>query len=153
MTHCSICAWSPEQRNQQLIFETSFWRIILVPNQSLLGRCYVNLRRHAATLSQLQPAEVEDWLRVVQRLEKGITHAFGPTMFNWQCNLNFAYREKPANPHVHWYANPRYAQVVSQFGYTFNDPDFGSPYQTRIEELPIDILEQIANRIKECVIE
>lgn len=125
---CGICAWTPDNAEYRFVFETPFWRIVLAPNQALLGRCVVHLKRHLGDLADLTPDELLEWLTVVQRLERALQTAFGATLFNWSCYMNHAYREEPPNPHIHWWAVPRYKQPVTFGGVIFDDPHFGNPY-------------------------
>src|SRR4051794_9157183 len=108
--NCPICAWSPENIEYPLVFETPFWRIVLAPNQALPGRCIVHLKRHCGDLADLTREALLEWLTVVQTLENALQSAFGATLFNWSCYMNHAYREETPNPHIHWWAVPRYAQ-------------------------------------------
>lgn len=148
MTQCNICNWPNNGSQEPLIFETDYWRVLLAPNQSLLGRCYVNLRRHTGKLSALHPQEIEDWLAVLKRLEISATAAFDATLFNWQCNLNFAYKEQHPDPHIHWHFMPRYGSKRTLFGYMFEDVDFGGLYKPRNYELPPETLIKIAELLQ-----
>ena len=145
---CPICAWSSEHPHYPLLFETPFWRVVLAPNQCLLGRCVIHLKRHAGDLAELTPEESLDWHQLVQRLETALRDAFGATMFNWSCYMNHAYRQQPADPHVHWWAVPRYDHPVELAGWLFEDPDFGNPYNhQRWLDVPEEVRRQIVERI------
>ena len=146
---CAICAWSPDQADYPLVYETALWRAVLAPNQCLLGRCVVHLKQHRGDLAELTSAELLDWLRLVSVLETALRSAFDATLFNWSCYLNHAYRVAPPNPHVHWWAVPRYNHPVSLGGWTFTDPDFGSPYShARWLEVPAGLRQAIVARIQ-----
>jgi hypothetical protein len=54
---CPNCSWTPEKGAYPFLFETTYWRAVLVPNQCLLGRCVVNLKRHAGDLVDLTQFE------------------------------------------------------------------------------------------------
>ena len=149
---CDICAWTPGQPAFELVYETALWRVVLPPNQCLLGRCVVSLKRHCGDLAELRPDELLDWLKVVIMLEPALRTAFGATMFNWSCNMNFAYRESPPDPHIHWWAVPRYAHPVALSGWTFEDPEFGSPYShDRWVEVPAALRHRIVVRIQSSI--
>lgn len=126
--NCDICSWTPEDPHYLFIFETKFWRIVLARNQFLLGRCVLHLKRHVPNLSGLDENELLDWYNLVGQLEEALRLAFGPRLINWSCLLNNSYREYPPNPHVHWWAVPRYDRKVEIGGVAFEDLDFGSPY-------------------------
>ena len=146
---CDICAWTPGQPVFELIYETALWRVVLPQNQCLLGRCVVSLKRHCGDLAGLTPDELLDWLKVVAVLEPAVRSAFGATMFNWSCYMNFAYREAAPDPHVHWWAAPRYQQAVTLGGLTFEDPEFGGPYShARWVEVPAEVRREIVGRIQ-----
>jgi diadenosine tetraphosphate (Ap4A) HIT family hydrolase len=149
---CPICSWTQENQEYLFLFETTFWRVVLAPNQCLLGRCVVCLKRHAGDLADLTQAELSDWLEVVKKVETALRSAFGATLFNWSCLMNLAYRESPPDPHVHWWAVPRYDHAVVLEDRVFEDPDFGSPYdhQRRLE-LPAGVQGQIAERLMQTM--
>jgi diadenosine tetraphosphate (Ap4A) HIT family hydrolase len=146
---CPICSWSSNDEDYLFISETQYWRVCLAPNQSLLGRCVIHLKRHAGDIGDLTNDEWSDFLIVVKRVEKTLRFAFNATMFNWSCYMNHAYREDPPTPHVHWWAVPRYARAV-RFGVrTFEDPHFGNPYDHgRWIDLPKHLRDEIANKIR-----
>ena len=57
---CPICAWSAADRDYPLLFETELWRVVLAPNQALLGRCVVHLKRHEGDVANQTEAEVRE---------------------------------------------------------------------------------------------
>jgi diadenosine tetraphosphate (Ap4A) HIT family hydrolase len=134
---CPICSWTPDNPDYLLLLETQSWRVCLAPNQSLLGRCVIQLKRHAGDLVNLTETEWLEFLDIIRKVEESLKAAFGPTMFNWSCYMNHAYRESPPNPHVHWWAVPRYDHSVEFGGLRFEDPHFGSPYDHyRVIDIP-----------------
>jgi diadenosine tetraphosphate (Ap4A) HIT family hydrolase len=147
--NCPICSWSPDNAEYLLLLETRYWRICLAPNQSLLGTCVIPLKRHAGDLANLTADELFEFLDVVRKVEASTKLAFGTTMFNWSCYMNHSYRESPANPHIHWWAVPRYDHAVD-FGDTrFEDPHFGNPYDHyRVLNAPKDLRLEIAEKMK-----
>ena len=147
--NCPICSWSPNDKDYLFLSEAQYWRICLAPNQSLLGRCVIHLKRHAGRLADLSGVEWNDFLTVVKRVEGTVRSAFNTTMFNWSCYMNHAYRENPPDPHVHWWAVPRYAQAVWFGGRSFEDPHFGNPYDhSRRLDLPKKLRDDIAEKIR-----
>jgi len=151
--NCPICSWSPESGEYLFIRETGYWRICLVPNQSLIGRCVIHLKRHAGDLADLSEEEWMDFLNVVKRVEGALGSAFNTTMFNWSCFMNHAYRENPPEPHVHWWAVPRYVRALQFSGRTFEDPHFGDPYDHgRWLDLPKELRNEIAEKIRESYV-
>ena len=147
--NCLICSWSPDNQDYLLLFETQYWRICLAPNQSLLGTCVIYLKRHAGDLVDLNESELLEFLSVVKKVEASMRSAFGAAMFNWSCYMNHSYRESSPNPHVHWWAVPRYNQEIEFGGLTFEDPHFGNPYDHyRLLELEKELRMAIADKIK-----
>ncbi len=146
---CPICAWPKGGDDYPLLLETTLWRVVLAPNQALLGRCVLQLKRHLGDLADLTQAELAEWLDLVVRLERALQEAFGATMFNWSCYMNHSYREVPYEPHIHWWAVPRYEQDVSFAEQRFTDPTFGEPYpHERFITVPDDVREAIRARLQ-----
>jgi len=147
--NCPICSWTPDNQDYLLLFETEYWRICLAQNQSLLGTCVISLKRHAGDLADLTESELFEFLSVVKKVEASMRLAFEATMFNWSCYMNHSYRESSPNPHVHWWAIPRYNQNVEFGGLTFEDPHFGNPYDHyRWLEVEKELRMAIADKIK-----
>jgi diadenosine tetraphosphate (Ap4A) HIT family hydrolase len=152
MVNCPICSWSPDNTDYPFLYETRFWRGVLAPNQSLAGRCVIHLKRHAGKLSELTFDEIADLLELIKKHERALKEAFDVTMFNWSCYMNHAYREDPANPHVHWWAVPRYNHFVRIGDWEFQDPHFGNPYpHERWQEVPIETRSEIVRRINAAI--
>ena len=146
--NCPICSWTPDNPDYLPLSETRYWRICLAPNQSLLGTCVIHLKRHAGDLADLAEDELLEFLDVVKKVETSTKLAFGTTMFNWSCYMNHAYRESLPNPHVHWWAVPRYDHRVEFSGLLFEDPHFGNPYDhDRRLEVQKELRIAIADRI------
>ena len=145
---CPICSWSPENQEYIFIYESRYWRVVLAPNQILIGRCVVHLKRHCSDIADMQPDEVVDWLSLVVVIESALRKAFNPTLFNWSCLMNQSYREYPPNPHIHWWVVPRYNHSINLGNYVFDDSKFGNPYDHSMRlDLPKDIRQQIVSQI------
>ena len=146
---CPICSWTSEDPDYLLVQVTQYWRICLAPNQSLLGRCVISLKRHAGDLANLTEPELLEFLVVVRKLESSLKTSFGASMFNWACYMNHAYRETPPNPHIHWWGVPRYDRSVEFGGLRFEDPHFGNPYDHyRVIHLPRALRLEIVENMK-----
>jgi diadenosine tetraphosphate (Ap4A) HIT family hydrolase len=147
--NCPICSWSPDNLDYLLLLETQYWRICLAPNQSLLGTCVIALKRHTGDLANLTSDELTEWLDVVRKVEASSKVAFGTTMFNWSCYMNRAYRENPPDPHIHWWAVPRYDHAVGFGNWLFEDPHFGNPYDHyRVMNAPKELKLEIVEKMK-----
>lgn len=150
---CPICSWSRENLRYPFIYETTFWRVVLAPNQSLIGRCVVHLKRHCGDLAEQTHSELLEWLIVVKTLEAALRSTFDATMFNWSCYMNHSYRSTLPKPHIHWWAVPRYNHPVRLGDWVFEDPQFGDPYDHyRWLEVPTEVHLQIAERIRQAVL-
>ena len=146
---CPICAWTSANTDFLLLGETPAWRVCLAPNQSQLGRSVIHLKRHAGDLADLTAGEMLEFLQVVRGFENALSVAYKASMFNWSCYMNLSYREPRPDPHVHWWAVPRYGHAVLVEGASFEDPQFGSPYDhARIQEVPLDLRTRIADEIR-----
>ncbi len=150
---CPICSWSPDNQDYLLVYETTFWRVVLAPNQCLVGRCVIHLKRHCGDVAETRPGELLDWLNIVMIMETALRRAFDATMFNWSCYMNHSYRENPPNPHIHWWVVPRYNHLVKLGTMTFEDPRFGGPYDhSTWLDIPKDTRQQIAERLRRAMV-
>jgi len=135
-----------------LVYETKFWRVVLAPNQCLLGRCIIHLKRHCGDLAEISPDELMDWLNVVRMMETALRGEFEATMFNWSCYMNLSYRDNPPDPHVHWWVVPRYSQPVRLGALTFEDSRFGSPYDHGMSrEVSGEVRQQIVEQLRQAI--
>jgi len=131
-------------------YESTYWYVVLVPDQTYLGRSVVSLkRRDCGDLADLTTAELSDFLQLVKKLENAFRLALGATMFNWSCLMNLAYRNSPPEPHVHWHFRPRYDKAINFARLQFIDPNFGSHYQLGTEKIITDdVREKIIEEVK-----
>jgi len=149
---CPICAWTPDNPDYLLVHETALWRVVLAPNQCLIGRCVVHLKRHCGDLAEITPDEILDWLTIVKTMEAALRKAFDATLFNWSCYMNLSYREATPDPHVHWWVVPRYNHAVELGALTFEDPRFGSPYDHAMRlDVAGDVRRQIVERLQQAI--
>ena len=144
------CDGCQKPSENELIYQTKLWKVIIVSDQAYLGRCYVTLKRHCGDLAELEPQEWSDFIEVVKKLESALKKSFNATMFNWTCLMNNAYQNDPPNPHVHWHFRPRYNHKVEFAGEIFEDPEFGHHYsRERKQEIPNVIKNKIVDKIRE----
>jgi diadenosine tetraphosphate (Ap4A) HIT family hydrolase len=143
------CVGCLTPKDNELIFETNFWKVILADDQAYLGRSYVTLKRHCGSLSELSQSEWDDFYIIVSKLESAVKKAFGASLFNWSCLMNLAYQNTPPNPHVHWHFKPRYKTPIDLDGEIFTDEEFGNHYSTaRHHIVNGSIFSSIVDRIK-----
>ena len=140
-----------EHMKNAVIYETDYWKIILADDQSCLGRCVIDAKRHVGSLRDLTKEEWEDFEKnIVKKLEDLFMEVFGAEMFNWSCLMNNAYKphiEKP-HPHVHWHFRPRYRNPVELAGETFIDEKFGHHYERNDDKrVSQEIFDKITEKI------
>jgi diadenosine tetraphosphate (Ap4A) HIT family hydrolase len=134
------------------IYETDHWMVNLhINDQRYLGRCVVFLKRHCPDLSNLTEAEWIDFAGLVKTLESALKHSFGATMFNWSFLMNNAYRESPANPHVHCHFRPRYKKPVTYQGISFQDIEFAEHYDPAKKPVSLEVQEAIVKAIRQSI--
>ncbi len=137
-------------KEEFILYETKFWRVILINEQSYLGRCVILLKRDCEELSKLTS---EEWLdfheNVVKKLESVFKKVFNATMFNWSCLMNNAYQDKNPKPYVHFHFRPRYKDKIEFSGEVFSDPDFAHHYnRERKDFVSEELLRKISDEIK-----
>ncbi len=63
--------------------------------------------------------------------------------------MNLSYRGEQPDPHIHWWAVPRYNHSVLVDAIKFEDPDFGNPYDhARYLEVPKEVRKGIVEQIQ-----
>lgn len=147
MYTCDICDHLKNESNA--VLATQYWVVALTPDQGYVGRCYVTLREHKASLANLSDQEWADYARIVRTLEHAAYKAFNATPANWACMMNNAYQEESAQPHVHWHFRPRYRQPVEINGVTFDDPLYGYHYdRDQRKKVDADTFQAILERLR-----
>jgi len=134
----------------ELIYETDFWKVILINDQTYLGRSAIVLKRDCNEMSNLTSEEFSDFhTNVVKTLESAFKKTFNATMFNWTCLMNNAFKSENPKPHVHWHFRPRYRNEVKFAGEIFQDVDFAHHYDRAKKKIVSKkILELIAKEIR-----
>ena len=134
-----------------IIYETKYWIVILADNQYNLGRCVIDIKRDVGEMSKLNTQEWNDLHEnVVIKLENALKKIFGAEMFNWSCLMNNAFKphiEKP-HPHVHFHFRPRYRTPVEFMGEKFIDEEFGHHYNNLKDKR---ISREVFDGIKEAI--
>src|SRR5574341_467388 len=149
---CPICSWSPGIPDYPLVYDSALWRVVLAPNQCLLGRCIAHLKRHCGDVADTTREELLDWLDTIATVETALRKAFDATMFNLSCYMNLSYKKTPPNPHIHWWIVPRYDHPARVGTMTFEDPRFGSPYDhTMWLDVPQEVRQQIVEQLQQAI--
>ncbi len=145
LTQCDICNLLPKLNP---IFETNNWTILINKNQGYLGRCYVTLKKHKGSLSEINDDEWLDFSEVVSKLETALKKVFGVENFNWTSLMNNAYQVDNAKPHIHWHVIPRYKDSITFNGIKFSDPQFGHHYN---RDQRLNVEEAVLASIKKAI--
>jgi diadenosine tetraphosphate (Ap4A) HIT family hydrolase len=135
----------------KIINEKNYWNIFLAPSQRYLGTCVIAIKRHCGSLSELEDPEWQEFSEIVREMEFILIETFKPTLFNWSCFKNSAYRVNNPDPEVHWHLIPRYDHDVEFQGFKFEDPDFGYIPQPVKNEVPEDVFETMLKEIKNAM--
>ena len=147
---CEICRIIRDSRDDVIIVETDYWRVVLNPNQAYPGTAWVTARSHVGSLSELSEGQWLDLREVMKHYEGAMGRAFGAKLCNWVCLMNDAFKEAQPMPHVHWHVRPRYDSSVKVAGEELGDPNFAHHYLPKFERaLAPSMLREIAERIRE----
>lgn len=138
-------------KDEEIVFETPYWKVMLMDQQLYLGRCVIVLKRPCGDLANLNQDEMLDFFEVVKKLENLFRKTFNATMFNWSCLMNDACKANSPKPQVHWHLRPRYENPVKIDGHIFKDPNFGHHYLRGVDEKAVskEILKVINNKLQE----
>lgn len=149
MNECEYCAIDGFYGKK--ILETEYWIIFLAPSQRYLGTCVVSLRRQCRDLMELNADEWVEFGKIVKIMEKALDETLNPSLFNWSCFKNAAFRVENPKPEIHWHFIPRYKDPVKYQGITFKDPDFGYVPQPIAREIPWDVMDSLFDLIKSAM--
>ena len=130
-----------------LIYETEYWKILLNPDQQNLAKSTFVLKSGTARLSDLNAEEWCDFEILVRQFENTIESLFTPSHFNWVCLMNNSYKIGGDKlPHIHWHVAPRYPELKNVFGHVFTDENYPSTNKVAKiidEKLMFDLTENI----------
>lgn len=148
---CPYCEKLVDYNFGDPLLETDHWIVFLAPNQSNLATCVVALKRDQKTLTGLSKEEWDDFILLLESMEKAVKIAFNATLFNWGCLMNTFYLEDKPEPHLHWHFIPRYRDPVNFAGCTFEDPHFGYMRPRPSKNISSDVRDKIADKIREFI--
>ncbi len=106
------------------------------------------LKRQCRDLMELNGEEWEEFGKIVKIMEKALSDIFKPSLFNWSCFKNAAFRSENPKPEIHWHFIPRYKEPVKYNGIMFDDPDFGHIPRPVTREIPAVIMTELYKLIK-----
>jgi diadenosine tetraphosphate (Ap4A) HIT family hydrolase len=148
--NCKDCQELSSFKHQ--ILKTDNWVVRLPKNQAWLGRVCVHLRHHKESLDQLSDVEWQELKQIINTLSPAYLKAFNAYPINWVCNMNNAFRQTPAYPHVHWHAFPRYKEAQEINNIVFEDKLYGEHYDPNDKRIVDDTtLEVIAEKLKRAI--
>ncbi len=121
--YCESCSFA--SIDDDVLYQTDYWRLVLSHDQAYLGRSFLVLKDHKESLSDLAAEEWRDYQQLVRLIESSYEKALrSGRPFNWACLMNNAFQAEPSHPHVHWHLWPRHAQPVTIGKTTFTDPEY-----------------------------
>jgi diadenosine tetraphosphate (Ap4A) HIT family hydrolase len=110
-----------------VVRESPRWRILVNPNQNLLGKLCIVLRRHEQSVARLTKDEWAELRSEIAWAVDRLSRVFAPDHFNHAFLQN-------QDAHVHLHVIPRYAGVRRFGGLEFADPEYGDHYGLDREE-------------------
>jgi diadenosine tetraphosphate (Ap4A) HIT family hydrolase len=106
---------------KRLILDGEQWAIVLNEDQSLLGRCFLLLKRPETDVTALMNEELSDLWEQARRVKRALEAEWEPDHFNYAFLMN-------VDPQVHFHIIPRYERRREFAGGTYADPEFGKHY-------------------------
>jgi diadenosine tetraphosphate (Ap4A) HIT family hydrolase len=104
-----------------LIGQSENWAVVLNTDQSLIGRCFLLLKRPETDVTALTEAELAELWTMTRRAKNALELAWEPDHFNYAFLMNL-------DKQVHFHVIPRYRGRREFAGGTFVDPEFGGHY-------------------------
>ena len=95
---CEFC----DSPGGPVLWQNGTCRVVRVDEPDYPGFCRVILQRHAREMTDLEPAERAELMRVVFEVEAVIRECMGADKMNLASLGNMT-------PHVHWHVVPRFA--------------------------------------------
>jgi diadenosine tetraphosphate (Ap4A) HIT family hydrolase len=105
----------------RLIADGRQWAVVLNDDQSLLGRCFLLLKRPETDVAALTDEELTELWATLRQVKKALREAWDPDHFNYAFLMNL-------DKQVHFHIIPRYKSRREFTGGTFVDPEFGKHY-------------------------
>ena len=124
-----------------LVFKTDYWSVLVRKNQVTLGSLVLAANRNFISASDLQNAELEEFPKVVGRLEEMLSITFGFDKINYLCLMM-------ADRHYHFHVIPRYETPKEFFGRTWVDNDWPKPPSLAVPQNDMDTLISIRDMLK-----
>ncbi|MGC4046421.1 MAG: HIT family protein [Armatimonas sp.] len=108
-----------------LIAQSERWAVVLNADQTLLGRCYLLLRRPETDVTALTDVELSELWAVTRKTKSVLKALWDPEHFNYAFLMN-------VDPQVHFHVIPRYEKRKEFSGGTYVDSSFGDHYHVGV---------------------
>jgi diadenosine tetraphosphate (Ap4A) HIT family hydrolase len=123
-TSCLPTDRPDEGQDQFVILQTDKWKLVLSSTQHYLGELLLVSQRHVLYLEDLNAAEDLEYLILQRCVILALKQAFKCKLVNLLHDVNPAFKEEPANPHVHWHFIPRYEDKILFASRVFHDTEW-----------------------------
>lgn len=122
-----------------LVAESDCWAVLPNADQTLLGRCFLVLKRPETDVTALDDEEVIDLWTMTRHVRAALDGLWSPDHYNFAFLMN-------VDKQVHFHVIPRYVAPRMFQGQTFTDPSFGAHYAVGGERTlaPIDFAALVA---------
>lgn len=105
------------------LYESNNWTVIFGKwSQEFPGYCIISSKKEK--LSDLTEEEWKELGKIEKELERTCNKVLKPTMYNFACLMNNAYRDNE-KPNVHYHFVPRYKEETTIVGKKYKDKHFG----------------------------
>ena len=105
------------------LYESNNWEVIFGKwSQEFPGYCIISSKKEK--LSDLTEEEWKELGKIEKELERTCNKVLKPTMYNFACLMNNAYRDNE-KPNVHYHFVPRYKDKTIIVGKEYKDKHFG----------------------------
>lgn len=95
--HCPLCIPTPHE----ILWQDDFCRVVLLNDADYPAYCRVELLAHIKEMTDLQPPQRAQMMKVVFAVETAMREVLNPTKINLASLGN-------KTPHVHWHLVPRF---------------------------------------------
>ena len=105
------------------LYESNNWKVIFGKwSQEFPGYCIISSKKEQ--LSDLTEEEWKELGKIEKELERTCNKVLKPTMYNFACLMNNAYRDNET-PNVHYHFFPRYKEETIIVNKKYKDKHFG----------------------------
>lgn len=124
-----------------LVFKTEHWSVLVRKNQVTLGTLVLAANRNFISASELLETELEQFPKVIGKLEFALGKVFGYDKINYLCLMM-------TDRHYHFHVIPRYADTRQFFGSEWIDTKWPGPPNIAVPETNRETLLAIRDELK-----